>query len=389
MTQYDIQDNFVQRFGRKGSLYFSPGRINLIGEHTDYNCGFVFPGAIDKGITVSISPNGLGVCRVCALDISGEDNYAEFGFEESDRPAQHWACYIFGVCREMFKRGAFVKCFDAVFSGNIPLGAGLSSSAALESVFAYALNDICEAGISKLELTRIGQSAEHNYCGVKCGIMDQFASIMGLQDNLIRLDCRSMEYEYFPFKPSGYRLVLTDTCVKHTLGNEYNERRASCENAVSEIGKFFPHVGSLRDANHAMLNAVRENISNDDYMRAKYILDEKERVMAVCDALKRNDYETVGKKMYETHEGLSREFTVSCPEADWLVRTARLCSVTGSRIMGGGFGGCTLNLVREELYDSFIKTAVNGYISKFGITPKVYDVCIGDGSRKLQNQDAK
>ena len=209
-----VRTSFQKYFATSGDLYFSPGRINLIGEHTDYNGGFVLPGAIDKGILAAIKPNGKNIVRAYSVDL---DEYAEFGMEESDKPAQSWACYIFGVVREIIKRGGKVGGFDTAFSGDVPLGAGLSSSAALESTFAFALNDLYGLGIDKFELAKIGQATEHNYCGVKCGIMDQFASVFGKAGHLIRLDCRSLEYEYVPFDPKGYKMVLIDSVVKHEL----------------------------------------------------------------------------------------------------------------------------------------------------------------------------
>ncbi|MBP5347764.1 MAG: galactokinase [Bacteroidaceae bacterium] len=379
-----LRNRFRKQFGTSGDLYFSPGRINLIGEHTDYNGGFVFPGAVDKGITVEIYRNGTRQVKLLAVDVE-KDPYLEFSLDDTQKPDIHWACYIFGVCKELEKRGVKVGGFNAAFSGDVPKGAGMSSSAALESAFAFALNTMFAAGgVDKFELAKIGQSTEHNYCGVKCGIMDQFASVFGREGCLIRLDCRTLEYEYFPFDPDGYKLVLIDTCVKHSLGTEYNERRASCEKAVALMNEQFGRVDTLRDANHQMLDAVKNDLTDDDYRRAKYVLDEKDRVLAVCDALEKGDYKLVGQKMYETHWGLSHDYTVSCPEADFLVETAQECGVTGSRIMGGGFGGCTINLVRETLYDKFISKATREYSRKFGVIPKVYDVTIGDGSRKLQ-----
>ena len=379
-----LRNRFRKQFGTSGDLYFSPGRINLIGEHTDYNGGFVFPGAVDKGITVEIYRNGTRQVKLLAVDVE-KDPYLEFSLDDTQKPDIHWACDIFGVCKELEKRGVKVGGFNAAFSGDVPKGAGMSSSAALESAFAFALNTMFADGrVDKFELAKIGQATEHNYCGVKCGIMDQFASVFGREGCLIRLDCRSLEYEYFPFDPDGYKLVLIDTCVKHSLGTEYNERRASCEKAVALMNEQFGRVDTLRDANHQMLDAVKNDLTDDDYRRAKYVLDEKDRVLAVCDALEKGDYELVGQKMYETHWGLSHDYTVSCPEADFLVETAQECGVTGSRIMGGGFGGCTINLVRETLYDKFISKATREYSRKFGVIPKVYDVTIGDGSRKLQ-----
>ncbi|MFG6382183.1 MAG: galactokinase [Muribaculum sp.] len=372
-----IREQFSQRFGGNGVFYASAGRINLIGEHTDYNGGFVFPGASDKVIIVEIKPNGTDKVRVYSVDI---DEYAEFGLNEEDAPSQQWARYIFGVCREVIKRGGTVKGFDAVFAGNVPLGAGLSSSAALESCFAYAMNDMFNDNkIDKFELAKIGQSTEHNYCGVNCGIMDQFASVFGKKDHLIRLDCRSLEYEYFPFKLDGYKLVLVDSKVKHELvDSPYNKRRASCEHVAKELG-----VETLRDAELEDLDKIKDRISEEDYNRAKYVIEEKQRVLDVCDALQKGDYATVGDRMYKTHEGMSKLYEVSCVELDYLNDIAKECGVTGSRIMGGGFGGCTINLVKDELYDNFIATAKSKFEAKYGHEPQVYEVIVSDGARKL------
>ena len=368
---------FKEKFDKEPQMYASAGRINLIGEHTDYNGGYVFPGAIDKVIMAAILPNGTDKVKVFSVDINEE---AEFGLKEEDAPQQQWARYIFGVCREIIKRGGTVKGFDAVFSGNVPLGAGLSSSAALESCFAFALNDLFNGNtIDKFELARIGQSTEHNYCGVNCGIMDQFASVFGKKDHLMRLDCRSMEFEYFPFKIDGYKLVLLDSKVKHALvDSPYNKRRQSCERVAKMLG-----VETLRDATMEALNAARGELTAEDYFRAKYVIEEKQRVLDVCDALQRGDCETVGQKMYETHHGLSKDYEVSCEELDFLNDIAKKCGVTGSRIMGGGFGGCTINLVKDSLYDEFIATAKKEFNEKYGHEPVEIPVIISDGARKL------
>ena len=383
MTMKDkIQEKFQTLFGEGGEVFASAGRINLIGEHTDYNGGYVFPGAIDKGIMAKIKLNGEKKVRAFSLDY---DEYCEFGLNEEDKPEQAWARYIFGVCRETIKRGGKVEGFDTVFAGDGPLGAGLSSSAALESTFAYALNSLFNNNIDKFELARIGQSTEHNYCGVMCGIMDQFASIFGKAGSLIRLNCKTMEYKYFPFDPKGYKLVLIDSCVKHELASSaYNKRRASCENAAAAIRKNHPDVEFLSDAKRLWLEEVRDEIPEEDFLRAEYVIGEVQRVLDVCDALERGDYETVGEMMYQTHFGMSRLYEVSCEELDFLNKLARRCDVTGSRVMGGGFGGCTLNLVKGELYDAFIKTAVEEFTAKFGHAPKVYDVVISDGARKVE-----
>lgn len=367
---------FTDRFASNPVFYASAGRINLIGEHTDYNGGFVFPGAIDKYIMAAVNVNGTDKVRVFSADMN---QYTEFGLKEEDKPSEQWACYVFGVCREVLKRGFEVKGFDAVFAGNVPLGAGLSSSAALESCFAYALNDMFnENKIDKFELAKIGQSTEHNYCGVNCGIMDQFASVFGKKDCLMRLDCRSLEFEYFPFKPVGYKVVLVNSQVKHELvDSPYNKRRESCERVAKTLG-----VETLRDADMAMLEAAKAQINDEDYMRAVYVIGEKQRVLDVCEALEKGDYETVGQRMYETHHGLSKDYEVSCEELDFLNDLAKECGVTGSRIMGGGFGGCTINLVKDDLYDNFVETAKVKFNEKYGIGPIIIDVVISEGAHK-------
>ena len=373
-----LRTAFIERFSSNPVFYASAGRINLIGEHTDYNGGFVFPGAIDKYIMTAININGTDKVRLYSVDMN---QYTEFGLREEDKPAEQWACYVFGVCREVIKRGFEVKGFDAVFAGNVPLGAGLSSSAALESCFAYALNDLFNDNkISIFELALIGQSTEHNYCGVNCGIMDQFASVFGKKDCLMRLDCRSLEFKYFPFKPVGYKLVLVNSQVKHELvDSPYNKRRESCERVAKTLG-----VETLRDADMSMLEAAKDQISDEDYKRAVYVIGEKQRVLDVCEALEKGDYETVGQRMYETHHGLSKDYEVSCEELDFLNNVAKECGVTGSRIMGGGFGGCTINLVKEELYDTFVQTAKTKFNEKYGIEPIIIDVVISDGAHKVE-----
>lgn len=377
-----IEEKFKSLFGDNYMVYTSPGRVNLIGEHTDYNGGFVFPGAIDKGIYAAINPNGTDKVRAYSADYNEQ---VEFGMNEEDAPKESWARYIFGVCREMKKRGFEPKGFDTVFVGDVPLGAGMSSSAALESTFANALNEIFNLNIDRFELARIGQSTEHNYCGVKCGIMDQFASVFGKKGHLMRLNCATMEFEYFPFNPEGYKVVLLDTVVKHELASSaYNKRRESCENACAHIKARYPEVNFLSDATMAMLEEVKSEISEEDYKRAVYVIGEKQRVLDVCDALEKGDYDTVGDRMFGTHYGMSKEYEVSCEELDFLNDVAKQCGVTGSRVMGGGFGGCTINLVKEELYDNFIATAKKEYLAKFNREPKVYDVVISDGARRIK-----
>ena len=379
--QTRIHERFLATYGDGGTMFAAAGRINLIGEHTDYNGGYVFPGAIDKGIVAEIKPNGSDRVHLHSIDY---DATTSFGLNEEDKPAEAWACYVFGVCREILKRGGRVEGFDAVFAGDVPLGAGLSSSAALESCFAFALNELFQNDIDKFELARIGQSTEHNYCGVMCGIMDQFASCFGKAGALIRLNCKTMEYKYFPFDPKGYKLVLVDTCVKHELASSaYNFRRQSCERAAAAIKKNHPEIDFLSDCKRVWLDEVRDDISREDFLRAEYVIGEVQRVLDVCDALERDDYETVGEMMYQTHFGLSRLYEVSCEELDFLNRLARRLGVTGSRVMGGGFGGCTINLVKDELYLPFVAAAKAEFTLKFGHAPKIYDVVISDGARRL------
>ena len=381
-----VRSRFIKHFdGKTGSIYAAPGRINLIGEHTDYNGGFVFPGAVDKGIMCEIRPNGTDNVHAYSIDLKDR---VEFGVNDKSGPKASWARYIYGIVQEMKKNGVDVKGFNTAFAGDVPLGAGMSSSAALESCFAYAINDqFGDNIVSKWDMVLAGQATEHNYCGVNCGIMDQFASVFGQEGKLMRLDCRSREFEYFPFKPNEYKLVLVDSVVKHELASSaYNDRRKSCENVVAAMQKKFTDkkIETLRDADWDMLEAVKDDVSDEDALRAKFVLGEKDRVLAVCDALNKGDYETVGKNMYETHYGLSKEYEVSCNELDYLNDIAKENGVTGSRIMGGGFGGCTINLVKNELYDKFIANAKEKYTAKFGHAPKVYDVIISDGARKVE-----
>ena len=327
-----VRSRFIKHFdGKTGNIYASPGRINLIGEHTDYNGGFVFPGAVEQGIMVEIRPNGHQSCNIYSIDMK---DMCHFKLDDPKGPDTTWARYIFGICKEMMALGIDVKPFNAAFAGDVPLGAGMSSSAALESCFGFALNDLFgDNKASKWDIALAGQATEHKYVGVKCGIMDQFASVFGQKGKLMRLDCRSREFEYFPWDPKGYKLVLLNSKVKHELvGSPYNDRRNSCENVVK---------------------AMKDN------------------------------YDVVGQKMYETHEGLSKEYEVSCEELDYLNELAKENGVTGSRIMGGGFGGCTINLVKEDVYDKFIADAKVKFAAKYGHEPSVIDVVIGDGSRRI------
>lgn len=386
MEAQEILRIFSEKFpGESGRVYASPGRINLIGEHTDYNGGFVFPGAVAQGIMAAICPNGTDTVRAYSIDLN---DYAEWSVLDPQGPEATCFRFVYGVARELTERGVAVGGFDAVFAGDVPLGAGMSSSAALESCFAFGLNDLFAEGegISRWQMAEAGQSTEHKYIGCNCGIMDEFASCFGQAGKLMRLDCRSGEFEYFPFDPQGYKLVLVNSCVKHQLaGSPYNDRRRSCENVVAAVKALHPErtIDTLRDCDWDDLEAVRTTCSAEDIQRATFVLGEKDRVLAVCDALVKGDYEEVGRQMYLTHQGLSRDYEVSCEELDFLNDLAHECSVTGSRIMGGGFGGCTINLVKDELYAAFTQRAVEAFEAKFGVTPQIIDVVISDGARRV------
>ena len=384
MNKQQLIAAFADKFaGQTGTVYASPGRINLIGEHTDYNGGFVFPGAVQQGIMAVIRPNGTDTVRALSLDLN---EYGEWPVNDPNGPKETCLRFVYGVARELIERGVDVHGFDTVFAGDVPLGAGMSSSAALESCFAFGLNEQFGGSISKWDMVLAGQATEHKYIGCNCGIMDQFASVFGQAGKLMRLDCRSREFEYFPFDPKGYRLVLVNSCVKHELaGSPYNDRRRSCENVTKAIQALHPDrkIETLRDCTWEDLKAAKATCSAEDIQRATFVLGEKDRVLAVCDALVKGDYEEVGRQMYRTHEGLSKEYEVSCEELDFLNDIAKECGVTGSRIMGGGFGGCTINLVKDELYDAFTKRAVEAFEAKYGHKPIIIDVVIGDGSRRI------
>ena len=384
-----VLDCFAKLFGGEGDIrtYFAPGRVNLIGEHTDYNGGHVFPCALTIGTYMAARKRDDRKLRFYSM------NFEKLGVVESSLDEfqmgkeGNWTAYPKGMMWAFCQKGFPVEQgFDIVLYGNIPNGSGLSSSASVETVTGVMLRDMFGYDtISMIDIALYGQFSENNYNGVNCGIMDQFASVFGKKGSLIRLDCRSLEYQYFPFDPQGYRLVLVDSVVKHELASSaYNKRRQSCEAAVAAVQKKHPHVEFLRDVTMGMLEEAKADISAEDYMRAEYVIEEIQRVLDVCDALEKGDYETVGQKMYETHHGMSKLYEVSCEELDFLNDLAFDCGVTGSRVMGGGFGGCTINLVKDELYSTFIEKAKDEFKKKFGRSPKVYDVVISDGARRLE-----
>lgn len=376
-----VKAEFKKLFNGEPSVYVAPGRVNLIGEHTDYNLGFVLPGAIDKAIYVAIRPNGEKFVNAYSIDY---DEQLKFDIEGSN-PEPQWARYIFGVVQEMKKRDAEIGGFDCAFGGDVPLGAGLSSSAALESAFSFALNELFDSGFDLPTLAKIGQMTEHNYVGVKCGIMDQFASLHGQKDSVIKLDCRSLEYEVIPFNPKGYTVVLVDSMVKHSLASsEYNVRRQQCEDGVEAIAKHEEGIESLRDVSMEMLNKYRDQMEPISYKRCAYVINENQRLLDGTVALAKDDLEAFGKKMYGSHEGLSNEYEVSCEELDFIVGVSKEHEgVVGARMMGGGFGGCVIHLIKEEAHDAYIKDVKAKFNAEFGEEPRIIDVVISAGARKL------
>lgn len=382
-----LTQKFKEQFGDNPTLLVrAPGRINLIGEHTDYNNGFVLPAAIDKAIYFAISPRNDQKCVLYAHDL--DDSY-EFSLDNLQKSEKGWANFLVGVLAEIMAKGKQINTgFNVVFGGDVPLGAGLSSSAAVESGIGFALNKLYNLEFSKLDLALIAQQAEHKYAGVNCGIMDMFASIHGKVNSVIKLDCQDLSFEYFPFNFPDYTLVLCNTGVKHNLGDsEYNQRRAECEEGIRILQKPFPQVDSLRDVTIPMLRSQADKLSSVVYQRCKYVVEEIERVTIACKALENGDVATFGQKMYETHEGLSKDYEVSCPELDFLVEQSQnFETVVGARMMGGGFGGCTINLVKVDAVDKFIEKISFAYNQAFNIELQTYKVKISNGVEEIEKE---
>lgn len=373
---------FKERFTGDYAVFSAPGRINIIGEHTDYNNGFVLPGAIDKTIDLVIKINhNSNVINIIANDLNEEECITK----ETTECKYHWCKYILGVVCELTKLGFKIPGFDCVFGGDIPVGSGLSSSAALESVLGLALNELLDLQLSRFQLAKVGQMAEHNYVGVKCGIMDQFASLFGEEGKLVRLDCQSMDYELIPFNPEKYSIVLIDTKVSHNLASsEYNKRRASCEEGVAIIASKYKDVKSLRNVSFYMLEEFIDAMNIETYKRCLYVVDEIDRLQKACEALKVDDFIRLGRLMFETHDGLQLLYEVSCKELDFLVHTAiRFEGAIGSRMMGGGFGGCTISLVEAEKEIEFIEHSIAKFKTEFGYLPIVHKVKISNGASRI------
>ncbi|SDG99226.1 galactokinase [Flavobacterium omnivorum] len=373
-------DFFHQTFGSEPSkTVLSPGRINIIGEHIDYNDGFVLPAAIDKIICFAFEKNNSDTAKIVAIDLN--DEFEVCVNDDQKQTDSVWTNYLRGVLNQLKMNGYSVEGFNCVFSSNIPVGSGLSSSAALECGFLFGLNELFDLKIRTIDIALMGQKAEH-WVGINCGIMDQFSSVMGLENKVIKIDCRTLEFEYHEANFNDYSLILFDSNVKHSLmTSAYNERRQQCEEGIAIIKSNFPEITSFRDCNEQHVLELQHVMSANVYKRCLFVVKEIKRVTQACDALDKGDIETLGKLMFETHEGLSLDYEVSCAELDFLVHTVKEDkSVIGSRLMGGGFGGCTINLIKKGQEERIKQQLSTLYLDKFGIELKIYDVKIGNGT---------
>ncbi|TAD82252.1 MAG: galactokinase [Bacteroidetes bacterium] len=369
---------FVQKYGQNPLVVQSPGRINLIGEHTDYNQGFVLPAAIDKKIVVALQKRNDDVISLTAVDFN-EDYEVSLA---DVAPLKHWPTYPLGVVHQLQTRGYTIGGFNMIIDGDVPVGAGLSSSAAVECATIFALDALFNLGIGRMDMALMAQQAEHNFSGVKCGIMDMFASLFGKKDQVVRLDCRSLEYEYAPLELGNYKLLLFNTNVKHSLASSaYNERRQQCEQGVAWVQAHHPEVASLRDVSEAMLAQYVLPKDALVHQRCHFVVSEIARVQQACLHLAANQLETFGAKMFETHFGLSKQYAVSCPELDFLVEAVQgNPAVLGARMMGGGFGGCTINIVHHQHADALVQTLAERYQSQMHLPLTVYAVQTANGT---------
>ena len=375
----NIVAKYKELYGGEPLQLRAPGRINLIGEHTDYNEGFVLPCAVSQAIYFAMGKRDDG--KVC-LNSYDFNSYCEFDVNQKEAPKEQWASYLYGITQIIQQKGFKIGGFNCVFGGDVPVGAGMSSSAALESGMCLGISTLYNLDLDKMEMARIGQQSEHEYVGVKCGIMDQFASIFGKENQCVRLDCRSLQYEYSNLVLGDYIFVLTDSKVKHSLASsEYNTRRAECAAAISVIQKKSPYVKTLRDVTIDMLDAVKDQITPVVYNRCRYVIEEDDRVIEACKQLNANNLEEFGKLLYATHDGLSKLYEVSCKELDFLVeQTKKMDYVLGSRIMGGGFGGCTLSLIKADKLEEYKSIIAPAYREAFGIDCAFYAATAEDGT---------
>ncbi|MGV4413566.1 galactokinase [Chryseobacterium sp. T1] len=380
---------FQEAFHSEPDYFFlAPGRINIIGEHVDYSDGFVLPAAIDKNICFAVKK--LEDSEICTFFAKDFNDSFSFNVTEKQTPvSQIWVNYLLGVFNAIQESGKAIGGLQIAFSSNIPMGSGLSSSAALECGFAYILNQIFDLNLSKKDLAVIGQKSEHTFVGVKCGIMDQFASVFGKEHKVIMLDCNSLDHQYFDANIDGYSLVLFDSCVKHThLTSGYNDRRKDVDHGKKILWEKFPQIEKFRDFSVEMLDEVRTEIGETSYKRCLYILNETKRVENAAKALSEGNVELLGKLLIETHSGLSTEFEVSCEEIDFLVEeTLKENGVLGARMMGGGFGGCSINLIKDENVEEVIEKVSTKYRADFDIDMKVYHVKISDGIHEYKSNE--
>lgn len=388
MNSLKIKTIFNQQFQSLPELIVSsPGRINLIGEHTDYNMGFVVPAAIDKAIYFAFSKREDTECHIYAMNL---DSFFKTNLQDFEKSKTHtWANYILGVVNQLQKRDFIVGGFNLVFGGDLPTGAGVSSSAALDNGVGFALNELFGLGLSRLDLVKISQDAENQFVGMNCGVMDMFASMMGKENHVIRLDCRDWSFEYFPLETTDYLLVLCNTMVKHQLvDSEYNTRRKECEEGVTFLQQFDDKIQSLRDVSLEFLQKYKADLREVVYRRCKYVIEEINRVEEACKALEVNEFSKVGMLMFETHEGLKNDYEVSCKELDFLVEKAKEYPksevVLGARMMGGGFGGCTINLVKSSECEDFIHFMKANYANTFGIEMETHIVSLKKGTRIIE-----
>ncbi|MDN3678311.1 galactokinase [Flavobacterium paronense] len=361
-------------------IFLSPGRINIIGEHVDYNDGFVMPAAINKYICFAISKNENSECALIAKDLN--EAY-KFDLKDELKPVDKmWVNYILGVLSQLKDTYGLPQGFNIVFSSTIPMGAGLSSSAALECGIGYAMNTLFDLGLTKEKIALVGQKSEHTFVGVNCGIMDQFASVFGKKNSVIKLDCNTLEYEYYKANFKNYSLLLLDSNVKHThLTSGYNVRRQEVEQGLEIIKRHFPEVKTFRDCSEKLVLELKENLGDIIYKRCHFVVKEIQRVRDAAIALSQSDFKKLGQLMSETHEGLSKEYEVSCDEIDFLVDAVQQDkTVLGSRMMGGGFGGCSINLVEKGTEEALIKNISERYTTAFGIELKAYKVKISKGT---------
>jgi galactokinase len=383
MEPLQLKQAFKEIFDTEPMLVKSPGRINIIGEHTDYNGGLVMPAAINKAVYVAISKREDS--EIHLFSESYQEKYIG-NINDVKKSDKAWANYILGVVDGFLKRNLSVAGFNLYIYGDVPLGAGLSSSAAIECATAFALAQLNELSVASMDLALIAQKAEHEFAGVNCGIMDQFASVFGKENYAMMLDCRSLAHEYIPLKLDGYKLVLLNTNVKHSLSDSaYNDRRAQCEQGVAWIKAYHPAVEFLRDVSEEMLLTHVQPKNNETYTKCSFVVAEIERVKKAAKALKEGDLKALGHLMFETHEGLSKAYEVSCKELDFLVDQVKgLDDVLGARMMGGGFGGCTINIVKDEAIEGLIETVSKAYQEQFGLSLSAYVVQTGNGSQTIE-----